>query len=63
MDDRAPRTRLKIRPEIAKGSRKGDVFLPDALMGKLRKFWAHKARRPVSASASAASSSRFGLGR
>jgi len=43
--DRTPRTRLKIRPEIAKGGRKGDVFLPDALMGKLRKFWAHKARR------------------
>ena len=24
---------------------KGDVFLPDALMRKLRRFWAHKARR------------------
>ena len=45
IDDRMPRTRLRIRPEIAKGGRKGDVFLPDALMGKLRKFWAHKARR------------------
>jgi len=44
-DDRTPRTRLRIRPEIAKGGRKGDVFLPDALMGKLRRFWAHKARR------------------
>ena len=44
-DDRTPRTRLRIRPEIAKGGRKGDVFLPDALMGKFRKFWAHKARR------------------
>jgi len=42
--DTSPRTRLKIRPEIAKGGRKGDVFLPDALMCKLRKFWAHKAR-------------------
>jgi len=40
-----PRNRLKIRSEIAKGGRKGDVFLPDALMGKLRKFWAHKATR------------------
>jgi site-specific recombinase XerC len=40
-----PRNRLKIRPEIAKGRRRGDVFLPDALMGKLWKFWAHKARR------------------
>jgi site-specific recombinase XerC len=44
-DDRTPRTRLRIRPEIAKGGRKGDVFLPDALMAKLRRFWAHKARR------------------
>src|SRR5262249_60961569 len=40
-----PRNRLRIRPEIAKGGRTGDVFLPDALVGKLRKFWAHKARR------------------
>ena len=40
-----PRTRLRIRPEIAKGGRTGDVFLPDALVGKLRRFWAHKARR------------------
>jgi integrase/recombinase XerC len=45
IDDRTPRTRLRIRPEIAKGGRTGDVFLPDALMRKLRKFWAHKARR------------------
>src|SRR5438093_377902 len=45
IDDRTPRTRLKLRPEIAKGGRKGDVFLPDALMGKLRRFWGHKARR------------------
>ncbi len=40
-----PRNRLKIRPEIAKGGRTGDVFLPDALMGKLKRFWAHKATR------------------
>jgi integrase/recombinase XerC len=45
IDDRTPRTRVRIRPEIAKGGRKGDVFLPDALMRKLRRFWAHKARR------------------
>jgi integrase/recombinase XerC len=45
IDDRTRRTCLKIRPEIAKGGRKSDVFLPDALIGKLRKFWAHKARR------------------
>jgi hypothetical protein len=45
IDDRTPRTRLRIRPEIAKGGRKGDVFLPDALMRKLRRFWSHKAKR------------------
>ncbi len=45
IDDRTPRTRLRIRPEIAKGGRTGDVFLPDALMRKLRKFWGHKAHR------------------
>ncbi len=45
IDDRTPRTRLRIRPEIAKGGRTGDVFLPDALMGKFRRFRAHKARR------------------
>lgn len=44
-DDRIPRTRLRIRPEIAKGGRTGDVFLPDALMRKLRRFWAHKTQR------------------
>jgi integrase/recombinase XerC len=45
IDDRTPRKRLRIRSEIAKGGRTGDVFLPKALMPKLRRFWAHKARR------------------
>src|SRR5437667_3091112 len=40
--DGTPRSRVRIRPEIAKGGRAGDVFLPDALTSKLRKFWAHK---------------------
>jgi integrase len=40
-----PKGRLRLRPEIAKGGRSGDVFLPDALMVKLRKFWRHKATR------------------
>ena len=77
IDDRSPRTRLRIRPEIAKGCRKGDVFLPDALMSKLRKF-GHTRRdvgkdcsraipssapSPAFASASAASSSPSGRGR
>jgi site-specific recombinase XerC len=45
IDDRTSRTRLKIRPEIAKGGRTGDVFLPQALIPKLQRFWAFKARR------------------
>jgi hypothetical protein len=40
-----PRTRIYIRPEIAKRSRAGDVFLPDALGRKLKRFLRHKAGR------------------
>ena len=40
--DGTPRSRVRIRAEIAKGGRAGDIFLPDALAPKLRKFWAHK---------------------
>src|SRR5437773_1645908 len=40
--DGTPRSRVRIRPEIAKGGRSGDVFLPDALAPKLRRFWAYK---------------------
>src|SRR5881409_548237 len=36
---------IRIRPEIAKGGRAGDIFLPDALVPKLRKFWAYKRAR------------------
>src|SRR5437867_11496544 len=43
--DGTPRTRVRIRAEIAKGGRAGDVFLPDALVEKLRTFWAYKVRR------------------
>jgi len=43
--DGTPRVRVRLRPEIAKGGRAGDVFLPDALVGKLRQFWAWKAAR------------------
>ena len=71
IDDRAPRKRLRIRPEIAKGGRMGDVFLPDALVGKLRRYGERdsclkipsSAPSPASASASAASSSHSGRGR
>jgi integrase len=38
-----PRTRVRVRREIAKRGRTGDVFLPDALLPKLRQFWRHKA--------------------
>ena len=40
--DGTPRSRVRIRPEIAKGGRGGDVFLPDALTSKLRRLWAYK---------------------
>ncbi len=30
--------------EIAKGGRTGDVFLPDALIPKLKQFWGYKRR-------------------
>jgi integrase/recombinase XerC len=43
--DGRPRARVRIRREIAKGGRQGDVFLPDAVVAKLRKFWTHKAHR------------------
>jgi integrase len=40
-----PRNRVRLRPEIAKSGRAGDVFLPDALLAKFRRFWRHKATR------------------
>ena len=40
-----PRQRVRVRAEIAKGGRAGDVFLPDALEQKLRTFWLHKIDR------------------
>jgi len=43
--DEKPRNRLRIRPEIAKGGHTGDVFLPDLLVAKVRKFWAYKAKK------------------
>src|SRR5438876_7882186 len=43
--DGKPRNRIRLRSEIAKNGRAGDVFLPDALMAKFRKFWRHKATR------------------
>ncbi len=43
--DEKPKYRVRLRPEIAKNGRAGDVFLPDALLVKFRKFWRHKAVR------------------
>lgn len=43
--DGAPRLRVRVRPEIAKRGRTGDVFLPDALVSKLRRFWRWKRHR------------------
>ena len=40
-----PRTRIRIRAEIAKGGKAGDVFLPDRLVAKLKRFWRFKAER------------------
>ena len=39
-----PRGRIRLRREIAKGGRAGDVFLPDALAPKLEAFWGYKRR-------------------
>jgi integrase len=43
--DGRPRLRVRVRPEIAKRGRAGDVFLPDALASKLTAFWRHKVER------------------
>jgi integrase/recombinase XerC len=43
-----PRTRIRIRAEIAKRGRAGDVFLPDRLVAKLRRFRAFKKGRKES---------------
>ncbi len=40
--DGAPRVRVRIRRQFAKGGRAGDVFLPDKLVAKLRRFWRFK---------------------
>ncbi len=40
-----PRLRVRVRAEIAKRGRAGDVFLPDALAPKLTRFWSYKVAR------------------
>ena len=43
--DGTPRVRVRVRKEIAKGGRAADVFLPDRLVVKLRRFWRWKRER------------------
>ncbi len=43
--DGTPKVRVRIRREIAKGGRAGDVFLPDRLTPKLTRFRKWKIRR------------------
>jgi integrase/recombinase XerC len=43
--DGKPRTRVRLRAEIAKGGKAGDFFLPAALASKLRSFWRYKVSR------------------
>jgi len=40
--DGTPKTRVHLRAEIAKGGRVGDLFLPDALIPKMRRLWRFK---------------------
>ena len=40
-----PKTRVRVRAAIAKGGRAADVFLPDRLVAKLRRYWEWKKRR------------------
>jgi integrase/recombinase XerC len=48
-----PRTRVRVRSEIAKRGRTGDVFIPDALVPKLKSFWLVKQERHEDLSPSA----------
>ena len=43
--DGTPKTRLRVRREIAKRGRAGDVFVPDRLMPKMKRFWGFKKKR------------------
>ena len=43
--DGMPRVRIRIRAEIAKGRRAGDVFLPDRLPPKMKRLLAYKKKR------------------
>jgi site-specific recombinase XerC len=51
--DGTPRLRVRVRAAIAKGGRAADVFLPDRLVTKLKRFWRWKQRRGESLDADA----------
>ena len=40
-----PRVRVRVRREIAKRCKAGDVFVPDKLVVKLKRFWYWKRRK------------------
>ncbi len=52
--DGTPRVRVRVRAAIAKGGRAADVFLPDRLVAKLKRFWRWKRERVESLDADAA---------
>jgi integrase/recombinase XerC len=43
--DGTPRVRVRVRAAIAKGGRAADVFLPDRLVAKVKRFWWWKRER------------------
>ena len=43
--DRTPKIRIRVRREIGKRGRAGDVFLPDRLVPKMRRFWRFKKKQ------------------
>ncbi len=45
LPDGTPRTRIRLRPELVKGGRAADVFLPDSLLRKFRRFRSFKRRK------------------
>ena len=51
--DGTPRGRVRVRAAIAKGGRAADVFLPDRLVAKLKRFWTWKRKRGESLDADA----------
>jgi len=51
--DGTPRVRVRVRAAIAKGGRAADVFLPDRLVTKLKRFWLWKRERRESLDADA----------